>query len=635
MLICKYIFIFKTISILILLILLSAVICSCNDDVHQFTDPNYSFNGYILDNSSISHHFSNGTGPFKISRGNSNASFSLSSDGLKIAPKAPNGIICVVPTNLTRASTAAIHIKDLQYLDSNHTACIFVQFGEYPPDSRVYDLYIYLYGDQEIILVPGSWTYPGANRPIWISKLKNINFDYTLNELDILVQVANDVIHCEINGIAYTMPVNYPDRCSNDLYLKNMTFGSFETWSSPMPFNVTGIAVSNSSAHHYYDRLHRTITPWGYDFTYSIQLHADNIHPDQLSRLSELTRKYGIKGEVAAWMDTEFPELQYSIKTNQSYKNRLLELQQLGWDIGLHSVTTYDTNRSTLISLISEFDKEFGNLDSWVDHDSVKQDIWKSGSNPRSEYYISDYLSKNDIMIWVYQEQHSHSKGFDLNKDQVFYKNPAYPGLNLLRTSKQGVIDFFSGWDNYKSPVTAKDMDNKLRAFAAEGSVILLHDYTQRGYFYIEKDGTKYAIANYSKMGYPYTPIGEQTAGANIYSGGSWHIMEPLIVLYDALSKYNIWHATPREIWDRSRYIQNVSIHESACNVTIENPASLAIQGLTLTSINKPEYALKNDDVYIYPIKGAQNWHFVINDIPKESVYVLQKVPIPSALSQG
>ena len=603
------------------ILLALVVLTSVSSALGQLIDNNNSSKGYLLNNSSIDYRLSDGIGPFKIGHVNDKANYSLSLNGLKITPKETNGWIYVKPMNLTTASTIAVRLSGLEHLDANHKGFMEVQLERCKHEGRFYQLRLY-FGGQRISLTPGY--YLGKNS----TDMERINFNYNLDELNILIQVVDGIICCGINGIEYQMPVNYTGGYWNDLCVKNITFGSSSPWTSTLSFNVERIAISQSSHYSYIDKLHKTITPGGYDFTYGIQYHADNANPEQLSLLAELTKEYGIKGEFDAWMNVENPNFEYSVKTNQSYKDRLLMLQSLGWDIGLHAVTNYSAKRSELLPLIDEFNKTFGKLRSWTDHGLVSQDINQFGNDRSSEYYIADYLSSNDIMIWVNNESHSHSKGMDLNKDIVFYHYSGFPGLNLEKVSKYSVLTFFDDWDASYAPTTTRDMDNRLRAFAAEGAVILLHDYTIR-YFYIEQKGTKYALWNFSNMGYPYTTpkSEEESKSAAWHRGGTWHIFEPVLVLYDALAKYTVWHATPRQIWDRARAIQNITLHESATAVEFINPTPYVINNFQLTTISEPKYALLLNGKYFNPIKGAQNWHFVIDEIPKGSV-TAQKVAV-------
>jgi hypothetical protein len=594
-----------------------------------FTDSNFSFIGYIIENSTINHKFINGSGPFLIALANMNANYSFSSRGLNIIPVAAYSRISIKPNTPINASTILIHIEDLQNIKINNSAFIGIQFNQYPKGNDYYALSFTLRGDGRIFIQPMQRV--GQK----ITEMERIVLDYDLDIIDVITQIDEDVMRCGINGIEYEIPINYSSENDNTLQAEAF-FGSGPQWTPGNSFNISYISISRSLDYHYYDKLHKTITPWGYDFTFSTQFHADRIHPDHLSLLADLTKRYGIKGEIAAWMDTtawikeNYPDVQYSIKTNESYKNRLKTLQQLGWDISLHSVTPNNSNRSILLPLISEFESVFGNFKSLVEHDDLRQNIENLGCDPSSDYFIADFLIDNDIMIWVNEEWHSESKVMDLNKDQIYYNLYKYPKLNLLKTSKSGISSFITDHQSSYGPLTLKDIDDKFKPFAADGAVIIAHDYTYN-WFYSSKFGINYSYNNYSSTGYPYEmiPAEERILGGNFMRGGTWKILDPVLIVFDTMKNYNIWHATPRSIWNRSRYIQNMSVAESETAITITNPSPINIEGLTLTSIEEPKYVLISNGFYYYPTKGANNWHFVIDEIPHNAKFTFQKAPIP------
>ena len=270
-----------------------------------------------------------------------------------------------------------------------------------------------------------------------------------------------------------------------------------------------------------------------------------------------------------------------------------------------------------------------------MDHGAIDQDIALAGDDPNSSYYIGDYLTENNITIWVNNESQSQAPVQDLNLVTIRYNSSKYPGLELLRVSKFGFLEDTYGWEPQFAPVTQDGLADRQSIYAANSAVLIWHDYTWR-YMYVEDGGVDYARESEATMGYPYVVIPEgqmeNAGGANIYPNGTWYL-KPVAEEYFAAMKqdYNVWYATPNEVYYRSIIVDSLIVSENGTSVTITNPTGSNLSDLQLFTKEMPSYYLTNGSADIYAHKGADNYQFVIPYIPAGGSIVLGKAKAPSS----
>ncbi len=557
--------------------------------------------------------------------GGSLVDYDTTSEGLKIFFNQTSSALYI-----EKASTEADCVRmliDISAIDSTHSLDVKTMFRVEGIPSWYYGVTIYI-SEHLVSLYPNVGLGDGTPR------FQNFEFVYDSGgkeTIDVVVKVQNGNVDVGIDGFEISLKTDYEVR--TDLMFDKVTLSSGSNkWSSPAEIFLKRFEIGNNAQVVFHDRLHVTLTPWGHDFTISMQIHADDANPAQLALFRYLADYYGVRGEFSAFEDLSdfFKPTQFSIKTNESYKNELLALQSSGWDIGLHAAIPRNANRTEVLSLIDQFQQAFGPLPSWVDHGQMYQDIWQQGNDPGSDYYVSDYLVENDVMIWVNQENNSHSRFQDLNLDTVVYQNGLYPGLDLLRVSKYGINYETNGWQAVFAPVTQDELSARQRVYAINGAVLLYHDYTLK-YTYVEDGGVNYATQNLTNMGYPYTLITD-IANARTHENGTWHLM-PWIEDYFAAMKedYDVWYATPREIYDRSMIMDGLTVEENATAVSITNPSASGLPGLTIFTKERPSYCLKVGGTYYYAEQGAESWHFVIPSIAAGASIELAKAEPPTS----
>jgi hypothetical protein len=510
-------------------------------------------------------------------------------------------------------------LVDASSLDADHSVSLRANFPVVGDPQWYYGARIVLSANS-IMLYPSVWL--GEGTPLMPSK--TLVYDVQQRGvIDIVVEVRDGDVIVGVDGLESVLKNDF--KTFGELSFGGVVLTSDESrWSSPASVVLKRLDIGHGADVEYHDRLHKTLTPWGHDFTLTMQIHADGANPAQLTLLKYLADRYGVRGEFDAWMNTSEPEISYSILTDTNYAHAVSALQDSSWDIGLHAVTSGSTERAELIRLIDLFESEYGPLRSWVDHGALPQDIWQHGNDPTSEYYISDVLVDKNVMIWVNEERHSHSSSQDLNLDVIRYNMDEYPGLDLQKASEYGFLAECSGWQSAFAPVTREELAERQRIYAINSAVILWHDYAGR-FTYVEDGGVNYSSQSLPQMGYPYEII-RSAEDTNNYSDGTWHLIPAAEDYFAAMSEdYDVWYATPREIYDRSIGMEQLRVEESAYAVTITNPTATDLEGVTLYTKSVPWYRLRDGGSYYAAQSGAENMMFVIPEVKAGATMVLSK----------
>jgi hypothetical protein len=559
-----------------------------------------------------------------IKANNTGVLYSQSDDGLRLTFNQPASSLSIESSS-TSANAVRL-VVDVSSIDGDHLLDVKAFFKVKSAPSLYYSVTVSI-SPHMIVLVPRAGLGPGT------PAVQNYGFAYDAQErgtLDLVVEVIDGNMVVGIDGFSTTLQTNF--KVYNDLQLGGVSVSSNQLkWSSPAQVVLKRFELGSGAASVYHDRLHTTITPWGYDFTMALQIHGDQANPAQLALLKELADNYDVRGEFDAWVDLpdDLVATAYSIDTDANYSRSLLDLQTSGWDIGLHSVIPASANRTELLTLIDRFEQTFGPLKAWVDHGSLPQDIYQYGNNATSDYYISDWLVDHNVTIWVNEENHSHSPTQDLNLVGVRYHNGSYPGLDLLRVSQYGFLFEANGWQAAYAPVTQDELSDRQRIYASNSAVLIWHDYTGK-YTYVEDGGINYSMQTLPSMGYPYESITDPY-NANTHPNGTWHLLPVLEAYFAAMHQdYDVWYATPREVYERSIAVEQITVSENATAVTIANSATTSLAGLTLFTKEAPRYCLRSGDIYYYSQHGAEGFHFVIPDVPAGTRMVLEKVDLPS-----
>ena len=587
-------------------------------DSHSVPFDPYPAVGYALSSTIVSEKFNNRSTSFDLSvKGRSSTHYDFSEQGLRVTFDDNTSKLQVMKygtrSNVIRA------LVDVGSLDNNHSFFLSANFKVKEKPSFYYGALIGL-STNTIELIPNAWL--GQGTPL----LQRMTYTYDVKareNVDITIQALNGNVVVGVDGVSTEFKVE--KGAYSDLQFEGFSlFPNEYRWSSPSTVTLRCLELGDGGDVMYHDRLHKTITPWGHDFTLALQIHTDGANPAQLALLKLLADRYGVRGEFAAWMNVSDTATAYSITTNDDYAAALLALQRSGWDISLHAAKSGSADRAEVIDLIERFEERYGPLRSWVDHGPVSQDIWQQGNDPSSNYYISDYLLSKNVMIWVNEEDHSHSQVQDLNLDAVSYHHDRYPGLSLLKVSRFGFLADCTGWLSYFAPADRTELSDRQRIYASNSAVMIWHDYTNK-YTYVEDAGVNYSTQSLPDMGYRYELL---TGTVNPYThpNGTWHLIPAVEDYFAAMkSDYNVWYATPREVYDRSIQLEQVHVDENETRVTITNPTAVDVPGFTLFTKEKPWYCLLNGDQRLCSQRGAENFCFVIPDLPAGATLVLDK----------
>lgn len=456
-------------------------------------------------------------------------------------------------------------------------------------------------------------------------KEQYISYDFLdIQSMDVLIRTDGSSVTIGINGITfeYEMARDY-----TRMRVYTLELGSGVAWDPASEVLITALELGDSTncKVRYNDRLHKTITPWGYDFTYSMQIHGDDATPTVLEALRDMSIKHGLRLEFSAWMESR--DTQYNM-SDPDYKRVLEELRDIGWDIGLHAVTQDSRVAEYLIPLIAEFQRDF-QFNSWIDHGGTAQQINDTGSDPTSPYYMLDWLLANGIMIWANDRNHSHAVGNDLNRFGVYYTHEYFGQTVPLVHSSNAMFYNFIAVRNSPEYNTVDSYATQFSGWASDRAVIIYHEYADR-FVYHTVDGVNYAGTTYSIFGYDYVPRSTlpEYGDARAMNEHPATIIPALDLMLSGMNEYRVWKATPYEIYQRDYYVSRVTVDETASDVTLTNPTSTSIPGFTLYTKERPDYALKCGDKTYYAAPGNCGWHFVIDELPRGQALQLTKVAI-------
>lgn len=593
--------------------------------VDRFPEP-----GYVIGDPVISEEFRGLPLGVGIRATGGRTSYSIGEDGLKVTLDNNASSLYLMKSSMTANST---RMKlDLSSLDASHFLGLSIKFSSAKTSSWYYSAAIML-TPNKITVAPHIWLGEGT------IEYESFSFMYDVRArgtVDIAVEVSGGNLNVGVDGFQHSFRTG---RAEDRLVFAGATLeANRERWSSPAAVVIKRMDIGNGGSVTYRDRLHKTITPWGHDFSLALQIHADQANPAQLAIMKQLKERYGVRGEFLAWMNTASRDSEYSVNTDPEYAQALYALQSSGWEIGLHAVTSHSSDRAALLPMIEQFESTYGPLRSWVDHGDVQQDIWQQGRVTTSPYFISDRLVEKNVMIWVNDETHSHSQAQDLNLGGVMYRHPDYPGLVLQRSSPYAFLEETNDWQPAFAPATRDDLAARQEIYASNSAVMIWHDYTWR-YAYVSDGGKDYAVESHPALGHPYERItGAEmvSLGAKVHPDGTWHLMPLVDDYFAAMSEnYNVWYATPREIYDRSILIDRVDLSESETAVSLKSSAAQDVIGLTLFTKERPDYYLKAGGQIIKAIEGAKAWQFIVPKLAAGGSIVFEKVmdagPVTSA----
>jgi hypothetical protein len=429
------------------------------------------------------------------------------------------------------------------------------------------------------------------------------------SELDILVHIKNGFIETGVNGISHISLGHTSSNWQPKLETLSIAPGNKNSLNRSLWLN--SLQLGFETEFRYQDGLRKTIVPDGKDFAFALHIHADKAYPQQFYLMGNLSERYGLRCTYDAWV---YSDGQYYSMQDQEYVAALHSLQDSGWDIGLHGVSSNDIDRSQVILGIENFTAEFGVPTTWSDHGFRDQDLCSHGTDVNSASYDAD-LVEGIGAAWCH-DYHSASVHNDLNHEGMSYQLDGHESLPLFRVSH------FSAWDIYGEGGRQADVGEYLRSAPLERSVFVLHEYLP-DFFYVMNGTGKYSILP-EHDGIEYFPWADLVS-KEVFTNDSWFVEPRFQGFLNWTQGYDIWFAPVRDIYDRSEMVQKVSISDESERVIIKNQCDQAIAGFTLYTKAQPDYYLLNGDVRMDPTKGSmESWHFV-TDLPAGAEIVLLK----------
>lgn len=563
--------------------------------------------GYVLDETIFSSDFHTADANFTIDTPYSGAGFQYTTDGLLCNWSSASKLVRI---NIAASESNAVRmVATATISDANRPLWYFALKGanDYP------NIMVIINPQPYTVAISGTvYTALGVNHAMDAMNIRmdgNGTFTY-----DMMVSIATDgILTVGVNGVDVTQDLGLsfvaPCQVTSVRASSGLAFDS-------TPHYINSVTVGSDA--EYVDVLHPTITPWGYDLTYSVHFHADGARPATIAAITEISETYGLKGTLDIFMRGDATEWGWN---DTGYAQAVLDLYNSGWSIGIHAFANHNVTRADMLTLLDTFEDYFGTLKTFSDHGYVQQTMIRNGMNSSNQYYIADILVDKGTTVWVNDVPVSHSIYVDLNIGGVSYENSTYEGLNLFRVTALQSGAFFNGYASKAA------MEDAFQTYAWQRAVILEHEYIARFLYAMMPNGTKYTL---------WPTVGDYIYNSDVYFDSkhnlpeaTWHALPNLVTFLSMLNDYNTWYAPAYDVWARSHIIQQMTVSDAAGTVTITNPTATDVPGFTLYSISEPEYALQCDNKIYYPVKGTYSWSFVIDEVPRGASIILSKVDIP------
>jgi hypothetical protein len=438
--------------------------------------------------------------------------------------------------------------------------------------------------------------------------------------LEILFHIESGITVTGVNGIEHRCTMPSPKSWSPRFV--SVTMGPGNSASLDRKIVARSLQMSEGLIYHFQDGLHKTIVPDGMDFAFSIHSHADRAYPQYFQAMADLSREYGLSGTYDAWLHGS--EISYGMD-DANYTAALHELQDSGWDIGLHAISPTNENRSNVIAGIENFTAEFGTPRTWSDHGHRLQDLVENGTNTSSVYYDEDLIEAIGAAWWN-DPSHSHASVLDLNLVGMNYTLPGHEDIPSFRVTPEPAYKMF-----YR-PGRSDDVGSYLRGLPVDRSVIVTHDYLPYFFYVSAPNGSLTVLpSNGDLTNYPWTALEPK----NVFSDAEWHPLPQFLDFLNWTQGYKVWFAPVRDIYDRSCVVQDIEVEENGTEVRINNPTGHTLSGLTLFTRSMPDYKLVGKGLSHTASKGtASSWHFIV-DLGPHSVLVLKKVSLRTSRANG
>ncbi|MFA5313671.1 MAG: hypothetical protein WC375_10230, partial [Methanomassiliicoccales archaeon] len=441
---------------------LYALYTSDQDDVRDFT-------GYVIANPIVDERFEGRPDGLKVSR-DRGVEGTCSSGGLICTIHEPGRGMKITKNVAADTISISLDLKGME-IKYGSTAKIEVRFdlgsGSWSK--------VIIEPSQYSIGIEYSYDIDGKSVTVY----SDLFYD-NRNSIDVLVGVSDGTITTGINGISDS--VTMPEMDSFYPIFNGIKVGAGEL-SGRGDIVIQQLQIGHGSISIYKDTLHKTIVPDGKDFCFALHIHADKVYPQYFEIMAEAAEEYGMLGTYDAWYYGHRD--QYGMD-NESYTRSLHELNDAGWDIGIHAGGAMDLTREKIIAAIENITNEYGPIRTWSDHGYRQQDLCINGTVVGSLYYTQDLVE--DIGAgWWHDASHSQSDYYDLNIEGMNYTLDGHEDIPLYRVSKGQALEFF-----YETG-REQNVSTWLRAWASERSVFVTHDYFPF-FFYVTNETGSYSV---------------------------------------------------------------------------------------------------------------------------------------------
>ena len=354
------------------------------------------------------------------------------------------------------------------------------------------------------------------------------------------------------------------------------------------------LPVSNFNA----DDFSPSVVPGSYSFGFTIVDDTDNSKLEYIKPIYDYLTEIGMRGTRALWVrDSDGYWGRKGDTTNRTdYRDYCVELQDLGFEIAMHTPSGDDDTREQIIWGFNRFKEIFGDYPyNYVMHSSNKENFWGGennfGHDPHSPYYCIDII---------------RDMGCNVEGDILHGGLNIFAHRNRLRHSMFSIPSFYRFWlpDKY----TFLDGVNKrdLEELENERGVSIVSTHFASSYSDVFYNGT-WEEANPSTFSAYNSTYGWNTSF-------TYRLNLSVKEKFDHIASLGGWYVPVKAILQRWDDIGQVDVRNSGGCLEIRNPSGEILEDLALECSDNEIQLLMDLDTY-GTISRDDNGVFRIGDV--------------------
>jgi len=346
-----------------------------------------------------------------------------------------------------------------------------------------------------------------------------------------------------------------------------------------------------------------SLIPASFSFGFTIVDDPDNARLEYIKPIYDYLAQIGMKTTPLVWVrESDGHWGSKGDTTNRSeYRDYFLSLQNIGFEIGLHSPSGDDDSREKMIWGFERFKEIFGYYpNNYVQHSDNKENFWggnqSHGHIPNSPYYCTDILKEKGCNIGVniltgVLNIFSHTK--DLRHS--FRSLPSY------------YRHYFPNCHNFLEDVT----EERLQKLVDQRGISIISTHFASEYCDFFYNGS-WEQAKYSSDAW----VRQGTIGWN--TSLTYRLNITVKKRLDYISSLGGWYVPTRTIFERWDAIKEINISNNDEVLEIKNPTNDNIEDMALECNNKSINILLDLQTYKTVVRD-NNGMFRIGDLMNKS----------------